>query len=86
MADYNHYVFNGYSVTREFSVPDYSNAGRNAAADNRTTLYWSHDLNTDSNGILKFRFYNSDRAKKFKVVLQGMDTGGRLDYLEQSVQ
>jgi len=86
ISDYNHYVFNGYNVTREFSVPDYNNAGRSPAADNRTTLYWNHDLNTDNNGVLKFKFYNSDRAKKFKVVLQGMDGEGRMVYLEQAVQ
>jgi hypothetical protein len=86
LAGFDHFVFNGFSVTREFSVPDYKELGVNAAKDNRTTLYWNHDLNTDSKGILQFKFYNSDRAKKFRVILQGMDSDGKLVYLEKTIQ
>ena len=86
--NFNHYIFNGFSITREFSAPNYSQEKQKKITppDNRLTLYWNHDLNTDSNGALKFRFYNSDGAKKFKVVIQGMDTQGRLVYLRQILQ
>jgi len=86
--DFDHYVFNGFSITREFGAPDYSkeNLEKTATNDNRLTLFWNHDLNTDSNGVLKFRFYNSDSAKKFRVIIQGMDRQGRLVYLQQVVQ
>jgi hypothetical protein len=84
MEGFDHFEVNGFSVTREFSVPDYKMLGTNAVTDNRTTLYWNHDLNSDNNGNLRFRFYNSDKAKKFKVILQGMDEEGRLIYLEKS--
>jgi hypothetical protein len=86
MSDFDHYVFNGYSITREFNAPDYKDKGRARPTDNRVTLYWCHDLNTDSNGVLKFKFYNSDRAKKFRVIIQGMDNDGRLAYWEQNFQ
>jgi len=86
MADFDHFIFNGYSVTREFSAPDYRKPGHTISTDSRTTLYWNHDLNTDSNGFLKFGFYNTDRTKNFKVVIQGVDADGRLAYLEQWVK
>lgn len=85
-SDFDHFVFNGYSVTREFNAPDYSKPENAKVVDNRITLYWNHDLNTDINGVLKFKFYNSDRAKKFNIIIQGMDADGRLVYFEQSVQ
>ncbi len=86
--NFDHYLFNGFSITREFNAPDYSKQkpAQVKADDNRLTLYWNHDLDTDGNGVLKFRFYNSDRAKKFKVVIQGMDKEGRLVYLQQILQ
>jgi hypothetical protein len=86
MTSFDHLIFNGYSITREFSLPDYTQIKQAGLLDDRITLYWNHDLNTDSNGVLKFKFYNSDAAKKFKVIIQGMDTQGRLLYLQQLVQ
>jgi hypothetical protein len=85
MADFDHYIFNGFSITREFNSPDYSKPGHNASTDSRVTLYWNHDLNTDADGFLRFKFYNSGRAKKFKVIIQGISDDGRLTYLERSV-
>jgi hypothetical protein len=82
MSDFDHYVFNGYAITREFSVAAYDKEQTKPVYD-KHTLYWNHDLNTDSNGIINFRFNNSDSGKKFKVVIQGMDDRGRLVYLEQ---
>jgi len=86
--NFNHYIFNGFSITREFSSPNYSqeNQKKITSPDNRLTLYWNHDLNTDNNGVLKFSFYNSDGAKKFKVIIQGMDVQGRLLYFQRILQ
>ncbi len=44
------------------------------------------EINTDNTGNLKFRFYNSDKARQFKITLQGMEADGRLVYLEKTVQ
>jgi hypothetical protein len=83
MAGYDHFIFNGYSISREFSAPDYRKSGFGRTTDNRAALYWNHDVGINTSGVLKFRFYNSGRAKKFRIVLQGMDAEGRLVYLEQ---
>jgi len=80
--EFNQYTFNGYTITREFSSPDYS-INANKTADNRITLYWNHDLVPDSTGHVKFHFYNSSKAKKYRVVIQGMDANGRLGVLDQ---
>lgn len=85
-VEYDHYIFNGYTITREFSSPDYVKLKNSGLLDDRITLYWAHDLQTDSNGILNFRFNNTDITKKYKVVIQGMDDQGRLVYLQKTFQ
>ena len=74
---FDHYIFNGYSMTREFYSPDYSGVKTNLSPDNRSTLYWKYNLDTDSTGEVKFRFYNSDKTKKYRVIIQGMDANGK---------
>ncbi len=80
---FDHYTFNGYSITREFYSPDYNQIKTNSARDNRSTLYWSHDLDTDSKDNAKFHFYNSDKAKKYRIIIQGIDANGKLGYLNE---
>jgi hypothetical protein len=80
---FDRYTFNGYSITREFSSPDYSIDKQARQPDYRTTLYWNHDLNTDNQGNFKIRFYNSDKTKKYRVAVQGMDANGRMGYLSE---
>ncbi|HTD99924.1 MAG TPA: hypothetical protein VK668_11605 [Mucilaginibacter sp.] len=79
---FDQYIFNGYSLTREFYSPDYSQK-TNFQSDSRSTLYWNYDLDTNSSGEVKFHFYNSDKAKKYRVIIQGMDASGRLGYLDE---
>ncbi|MDB5125076.1 MAG: hypothetical protein JWP94_3205 [Mucilaginibacter sp.] len=85
MANYGKYTFNNYSVTREFPLPDYSVTKPTKSPDYRTTLYWNHDLFTDKQGNIKIRFFNSDKAKKYRVVVQAMDANGRLGYLSEEL-
>ena len=80
---FDRYTFNGYSITRDFYSPDYGSKTADLRQDTRSTLYWNHELVTGSNGELKFHFYNSDRAKKYRVIIQGMDVQGRLGYLNE---
>jgi len=83
MQGFDQYNFNGYSVTREFASPDYSAARHSMQPDYRTTLYWNHDLNTDDHGNIKIRFYNSDKAKKYRVTIQATDSDGRTGFLNE---
>ncbi|HLY68400.1 MAG TPA: hypothetical protein VKR53_01650, partial [Puia sp.] len=77
--NYDQYIFHGYSITRQFYSPDYSVKDSTFfMPDNRETLYWNPDLQTDSENNIHFSFYNSDHAKKFRIVAEGMDEQGRL--------
>jgi len=77
--NYSHFIFNGFSVTREFYSPDYSFRKSDASVpDLRSTLYWNPQLVADSNGRIHFHFFNSDKAKRFLVVIEGMDQLGRM--------
>lgn len=78
---FEQYTFDSFSVTREFPLTEYNNNSVNGAQDFRTTLFWSHDLNTDGAGKVKVRFYNSDNAKKYRIVVQSMDKNGKVGYL-----
>ncbi len=77
--NYNRYSFNGFSITREFYSPDYKNKNFDTSVqDIRSTLYWNPHLKTDAEGRTHFQFYNSDKAKRFRIVIEGMDKEGRL--------
>lgn len=78
----NSFIYPGYSVTKSFSSPDYSKAEKNTT-DIRRTLYWDPNLVLDGKTKeIKIRFYNSDRAKKFKIVLEGF-TDSKLVHFEK---
>jgi hypothetical protein len=79
---FDQYTFNGYSITREFSSPDYSILKNSTMPDSRTTLYWNPNLDIDYTGKVQFHFYNSD-AKHFRIIIQGMDAGGKPGYLNE---
>ncbi len=86
-AKLNFFAYNGYTLTKEFYNPDYLDPGFKApVADNRTTLYWSGDAITDAESkTIRFRFFNNDFSKKFKVVVEGFDANGKLIHLEKIV-
>jgi hypothetical protein len=78
---FDKYSFNGYTITREFSSPDYSLPQNRMVKDNRTTLYWNPNLKTNADGTACFSFYNSDITKGYVVIVQGMDSEGHLGYM-----
>jgi hypothetical protein len=78
---FDKYTFNGYTVTREFSSPDYSISVNKDVPDKRTTLYWQPELKTNINGDAHFSFYNSDNTKGYVIIIQGMDSEGHTGYL-----
>lgn len=75
----------GFSPTREFFSPNYGEGKRDKiVADERTTLYWNPYLaSTAANSKLNFSFYNSDNAKQFKVIIEGVLEDGKLLHIER---
>lgn len=80
-------TYNGYSISKEFYNPDYSNKDiKQPATDNRTTLYWNPDVYTDTETkTVKLKFFNNDFSKKLKVVVEGFDAAGKLVHIEKII-
>ncbi len=74
----------GFAVAREFFQVDYLKAPvlNKNQTDNRITLLWKPDLQLDKAGKAKLDFFNNDFAKKWKVIVQGLDKQGQLVYSE----
>lgn len=80
--------YNGYTITKEFYNPDYSNNTiRHPQSDKRTTLYWNPDIITDAvTKTVKIRFYNNDFSTAFRVTLEGFDAAGKLVHAEKIIK
>lgn len=78
----------GYTIVRQFYSPDYAvKKPVNELPDKRVTLYWNPSLKTDSlTHSATFSFYNNDMTRRFRVVVEGMDSEGRIGRTEQVFQ
>ncbi|MFT3903860.1 MAG: hypothetical protein QM727_11850 [Niabella sp.] len=79
--------YQGYNITKEFYNPKYDAPhSDDEKADNRLTLFWNPiQYATKDNGHIPIVFYNNDRTKRFKVVVEGFMQDGRMIMLEQVV-
>lgn len=79
--------YNGYSINKEFYAPDYSVKQVKKEADNRITIDWRPDIFVNNvNPRIPFSFYNNDRTKKYKVVVEGMTFDGRMLMIERIIK
>ncbi len=71
---------NGYSSIKEFYSPDYEKLSTNPPVnDYRSTLYWNPYLILDNDTRrIKIPFYNNDSCKKIRVIIEGINSQGRL--------
>lgn len=78
---------NGYSIIKEFYSPDYKVAVKNNdKPDQRMTLLWKPDINIAGvNTKIPLIFYNTDRTKSFKVVVEGMTYEGKMLLIEKII-
>ncbi len=78
----------GFSADKEFFSPDYSlETSGDILSDERTTLYWNPYLNTnETKNKINFSFYNNDNAKKFKIVIEGIQEDGKLLHIEKIIE
>jgi hypothetical protein len=79
--------YRGYSVVKEFYAPDYTvNKTPKERADNRITLDWRPNILINNiNPKIPLTFYNNDRTKIFKVVVEGMTIKGKMVFLEKII-
>lgn len=77
-------VYNGYSVVKEFFAPDYKTSGPKDRADNRITLEWRPSVFINSiNPKIALGFYNNDRTRRYKIIVEGMTSTGKYIWLEK---
>lgn len=76
----------GYAIVRQFYNVDYSLTPDVKEADTRYTLYWNAKIGPSKDGKYRFRFFNNDSSKQFKLVIQGIDKDGQLIYGEQIIK
>ncbi|MBL7732011.1 MAG: hypothetical protein JNM88_12595 [Chitinophagaceae bacterium] len=81
------FVFKGYTVTREFYSPDYSQKlPEHDRPDNRITLAWQPLMLVDAVAAdIPMQFYNNDRTKRFRLVVEGMTWNGKLVHEERII-
>jgi hypothetical protein len=80
----NHSLYSGYSVVKEFYAPDYSIVKDDGKVDNRITLDWRPNILVNNiDPRIPFSFYNNDRTKSFRVVVEGMTHDGKLLMIEK---
>ena len=78
-------VVEGYTVIKEFYSPNYLTLDpRHENPDNRSTIYWNPFILLDNNGkTAKFKFYNNDVTTSFRIILQGVNSEGKLVHIEK---
>ena len=64
------FPYQGIYMAREFYQPDYENKNIQVP-DNRITIYWDPEVQTDSTGTAKVSFYNSDLKGKALIRISG---------------
>ncbi len=83
----DYFNYKGFSVVKEFYVPDYkTDPSLFFKSDNRITLVWRPNIFVNNiNPVIPISFYNNDRAKKFRVVIEGMTNSGKLIHLDKII-
>ena len=64
----------GYSRSKEFYSPDYSEPP--SEPDYRRTLYWNPSVIPDDNGKVTIQFYNNSRCKKLSISAESITSQG----------
>ncbi len=79
--------YQGYSVIKEFYSPDYSvTKSKVSQPDNRITLLWNPAVFVNNvNPRIPISFYNNDRTKRYKVVVEGMTMEGKMLMIEKTI-
>jgi hypothetical protein len=84
------FQYKGFSITKEFYSPDYSVRVKtdsvSSQKDHRTTLHWQPDIFVDGADMkIPLVFYNNDRSRSFKIIVEGMTAEGRMVFIEKII-
>ena len=76
----------GYATPTEFYAPDYSIANDKSKRDNRTTIMWVPQLQSNSLGDASISFWSADRQSDYRIVIEGITSEGELLHNEYILQ
>jgi hypothetical protein len=80
-------VLGGYSRFREFYSPVYDKPNEGMESDTRTTLYWNPYIITNKKSPrYRIEFYNNDFSKKLQVVLEGLNSDGKMVRVVRTIE
>jgi TonB-dependent SusC/RagA subfamily outer membrane receptor len=68
----------GYQEKRNFHLPNYGVEESRRTVDYRRTVYWNPNVVTSVDQKTQLSFYNSNRAGKYKVVIEGINAEGQI--------
>lgn len=72
-------ILGGYSRFKEYASPNYDKQEPSFDPDNRTTLFWNpYILTNKKSPRIKLNYFNNDFSKKFLLVLEGVNSEGKL--------
>ena len=71
-------VVPGYATPVEFYAPDYSVKNDKSKKDNRTTIAWVPQLQSNSLGDASISFWTADRQSDYRVIIEGITSEGEL--------
>lgn len=79
--------YNGFTVVKDFFAPNYkTDPALLKKPDTRITLDWRPNIFVNNvDPVIPVSFYNSDRTKRFRIVVEGMTTSGKLISVEQVI-
>ena len=83
----NRVSYHGYSIIKQFYSPDYTvDTSTDKTPDQRITLRWIPNLLIKGiNPKIPIVFFNNDRTRRFRIVVEGITTTGKLESLEKVV-
>lgn len=79
--------YNGFTLVKDFFAPNYkTDPALLNKPDSRVTIDWRPNIFVNNiNPVIPISFYNSDRTRRFRVVVEGMTTSGKMISVEQII-
>ena len=75
----------GYTISKEYFSPVYETEESKIQIDKRSSLYWNPTLKINNKQAI-INFYNSDKVKKYKIVVEGLDKNGIPIWAEKIIE
>jgi len=75
----------GYTISKEYFSPVYETEESKIQIDKRSSLYWNPTLKLNNKQAI-INFYNSDKVKKYKIVVEGLDKNGIPIWAEKIIE